>query len=100
MPRDRRVDVHQGVPGAREPRAEVVVLVEQEDLRVEPARLQHPLPAGEQAGAGEEGRAAIALDHPFALRLVAQIRREQGAHGEEVPPVGLDRRGARSAASG
>src|SRR5215212_8348548 len=78
------------VPGIGDAAAEVIVFVEEKDVRIEPAEAQEQVAPDETARPREEGRAAVALRKRELAAGIAQIRREQRARLEEKPVVGLD----------
>ena len=55
------MDMDQRMAGVAQAAAEVVILVEQEDRRVEAAERDEDLAADEQAGTREERQAGVAL---------------------------------------
>ena len=87
--------------GIRDAAAEIVVLVEQEDVFVEAAEFQENIAADEKAGSGEERRAGLAFrQHELAARIV-EIGGESSERGwKNMRPLGSTICGAKSAASG
>ena len=59
--------------------AEIVILVEQEDRRIEATERQKQLPPDQQAGTGQERQAGVAPGHRHRTAAVEMIRREQRA---------------------
>ena len=90
MPGDRVMHMDQRVPGIGDAAAEIVVLIEEKDVRIEPAEAQEQVAPDETARPREEGRAAVALRKRELAAGIAQIRLEQRARLEEKPAVGLD----------
>src|ERR687890_800300 len=79
------------IPGAgfRHPAAEVVVLVEQEDVFIEAAEPEEKLPADEEAGPGKERRTHLALRQRELAVRVGQIGGQKRARLEEHPTARL-----------
>ena len=73
MQRHRPVDVDEGVARIGEAAAEIVVLVEQEDLLIEAAAREEAVAPRHQAGPREEGRAGVPRRQGEAALRVLQV---------------------------
>lgn len=60
MPRLRAMDMDKRMAGIAHAAAEIVILVEQEDRRIEATERQKQLPPDQQAGTGQERQAGVA----------------------------------------